>query len=397
MRMTIRLLLLLLLPILPGCKSLVASYERGVLRELSLHSYDEGMRFAEEGNYQIALDRFNRSVTIDPRPASYFQLGRTYEQLGMPEEAAEAYLSALREAPDFQEARFALLALGYQAPGELEIKSDPERLVAFAEELSNEAEIRRLARAEEEAQMTDEERRRLQEQIRMRMALAAEERMPTLNEVQAVLFPAGGESDPVAAGSGSDLAADREIILNTYPYHFANAQRFQRNREYEKAASEYQRALNADPDQIEARLNLGDVMMQLQRYPQALFHYTTALEQFPESPRPLLKLGNYYDTLAQGDLARDYYRRALGKDPTYVEAMNNLAAMEIRERNYEEAIRLLRSLTEISPGYTLAYMNLGIAYENSGNSTAALDAYRSYIDLGGERAAEVRQWVSEME
>jgi tetratricopeptide (TPR) repeat protein len=108
-------------------------------------------------------------------------------------------------------------------------------------------------------------------------------------------------------------------------------------------------------------------------------------------------MGNYYDNNRRPDLARTYYQQALDKDPKYVEALNNLAAIEIRERNFQGAIRYLQQAVQIDPAYPLAYLNLGVAHENSGDREAALAAYRRYVDLGGEQAPEVRTWIAEME
>ncbi len=383
---------------LGGCGLLQSEqFQRAELREFSLHAYDEGLRFSEDGNHQVALDRFVRSSVISPRPAAFFQMGRMYELLGDPEQAAVSYMTALELAPDYQEARFALLALDHPAPGEADIKSDPELFGRFSKELMEEVEMRQIEAAEGGEEMTPEERAELRERISRRMALAAEGRLPTLTEVRGVLFAGPLEGAELPSATDPTFARDREIVLNTYPYHFANGQRFQRNREYEKAASEYQKALQAEPGQMDARLNLGDCMLRLERYQQALFHFTKARDYFPQSASPLLKLGNYYDSLSQTARARDYYRESLGIDPEYIEALNNLAAIEIRGEDYIEAITLLRRVTEIDPTYALAWLNIGVAHENSGNLLDAIEAYKRYVELGGDQAAEVRKWIAELE
>ena len=387
---------MLSLLLIAGCAA-SPRYERGLLRELSLHAYDEGLEFAEQGNYDLALERFTRSGIISPRPASFFQQGRVYEELGDDEEAALSYLKALEGAPDFQEARFAILALGYDPPEESEIRADPGRLSQFADELLREVEFRRLEAEQAEGELTESERRALRERIMARMTLASEQRAPTISEVRALLFPGTGEGQDVPSATDPMYATDREVILNTFPFHFAKGQQFQRSQEYEKAAGEYQLALQVDPDQMEARLNLGDCMLRLERHPQAQFHYATAMEQFPDSSRPLLKMGNYYESLRQQETAREYYERAMARDPDYVEAYNNLAAIEIRDKNYAAAIEILERATGIRPGYALAYLNLGVAHENNNDTAAALEAYRRYVALGGDQAPEIRAWIEELE
>lgn len=371
--------------------------EQAQVRELSLHAYDEGEKFAEQGNYNLALDRFVRSAQISPRPAAQLQSGKMHEQIGEKEEAALAYLEALRLAPDYQEARFALLALGYKPPPTEELVSDPNLLENFAQTLAEEVEARRIEADLKSGELTEEEREARREKIRAKKELAAHDRIPTLAEARAVLFPAGGRPESIPSVADPAFASDRTIILNTYPFHFANGQRMQKRGEFEKAAEEYQQAISADPLQIDARLNLGDVMLRLERFPQAQFHYQTALDQFPDSAKPLLKMGNYFDSLKRPDQARDFYNKAIAKDPKYTEAYNNLAALEIREQKYDQAIVHLTQALQISPDYALAYLNLGVANENTKHKKEAIEAYRKYVELGGERAPEVRKWIAEME
>ncbi len=382
--------------VLTGCATSSRS-EREQLRELSLHAYDEGIRFVEAGNDQLALERFHRSAVIRPNSAAYFRMGRIHEKLGEAEEAAVNYLTALQLAPDFQEARFALLSLGYDPPETAALESDPHLIERFSETLLREVELRRIEKARAEGSLTETEREALRQRVQARLDLASRERLPTLGEVRAVLFPSAGTEEALPSATEPTFASEREIILNTYPYHFANGQRYQRNGELEKAAQEYQLALNADPRQIDARLNLGDVMLRLERYPQAYYHYVTALEEFPDSPRPLLKLGNYYNGLARPDLARDFYQRALRMDERYLEALNNLAVMAMSAQDYDEAIRVLERVVQIDSNYALGYLNLGIAHENAGRTDQALRYYRQYVALGGDRAPEVRRWIAEME
>ncbi len=385
---------------LAGCSgSILVSerHEREELRELALHRYDEGSRFAEAGNTELAMERFNRSVEIRPSPAGYFQVAQTQRRLGDDFAAAPAYAKALQLAPDYQEARLALMELGYTPPDDAAVQADEDALEQFAKQVEVESEARKVEAAKGK-KLTEEQKKALRDRIRARETGSAEHRIPTAAEVRAALFPATVSTEEVMpSATDPTYANDRSIILNTYPYHFSNALRLQKNREFEKAAEEYQLAITLDAAQMDARLNLGDCMLRLERFPQALFHYTRALEQFPDSPKPLLKMGNYNEAIKRTDAARDFYGKARDKDPKYIEPYNNLAAIEIREKNYDKAVELLNQAIQIDPGYSLAYLNLGIAQERKRDKAAALAAYRKYVDLGGEQAAEVRKWIAEME
>lgn len=386
--------LILSLGALAGCgvyPFVPKDYEEAELRNLALNGYDEGTRFAEANNLQIALDRFTRASLISPRPRVFYEMGRLQERLGRKEEATISYARALELAPDYQEARFALVQAEFPPPNEAEMLSDPAIYAAWKLDLETKMQA---AIADAGLDASDDS---VIDEIRRRREQAAEGRVPTASEVRAAIFPAGGEDEELPTASRSEAELNREIILNSYEYHFGNGQRYQKGQEYQKAAEEYRLALAADPSQLEARLNLGDCMLRLERHPQAEFHYLAAIEQFPDSPRPLFKMGNYHETLANPQLAREYYHQSLQRDPDYIESLNNLAALEIRDRNYPGAISLLERVAAIDPDYALAQLNLGVARENSGDTPGALAAYRRYVQLGGEQADQVRLWIQELE
>lgn len=365
-RVVLFLLLVAAVASLGACASDESLREQEEMRRLALLNYDEGMRHAREGNDLLALDYLERSVMMSPRAASHYEVGRIQERLGMPDQAMDAYRAALELAPDHQEARFALLALEHRPP-------------------------------EDRSAELERERAALLRRNQQRMAKAAEDRVPTLGEVHSLIFPGLEEESELPSATDPVFGPNEQMVLGTYAYHLENGRRFERQGNWERAADEYRAAMAADPQQIDARLNLGDMMLRIERHARAYAHYSEAIRRFPGSPKPLLKMGNYYDSLERPDLARDYYSQALFMDPEYAEALNNLAAIEIRNKNFGEAQALLEMAVRAQPGYPLPYLNLGIAQENSGNSAGALASYEKYVELGGDRSEEVKVWIAEME
>jgi tetratricopeptide (TPR) repeat protein len=329
-------------------------------------NYDQAIRHRNEGNDLLALDYFERSALLGPRPATHFEIGRIRERLGEYESAMDAYRAALELAPDYQEARFALLAL--ENSPLLDRSAEDERLRA-----------ERIQRA------------------RARMSDASRSRRPTSGEVRSLIFPGTEAQGELPSAIQPKYEPTRQLVLGTPAYHMEHGRRFEAQGNWQRAADEYRVALNADPGQLEARLSLGDMMLRLERHARAYAHYAEAIRLFPGSPRPLLKMGNYYDALGRTDLARDYYSQALFLDPRFSEALNNLAALEIRAENYGEAVALLEMAVNAQPEFALPYMNLGIARESSGDRAGALEAYRKYVELGGSRSEEVNVWIAEME
>lgn len=349
-----------------ACASDTSVREQEEMRRLALLNYDEGMRHKLEGNDLLALDYFERSVLMSPRAAAYYEVGQIHERLGEYDAAADAYQSALDLAPDHQKAKFALLAVEHRPRPDDSLRREQYRAAV-------------LQRNQE------------------RLGEASEDRVPTLGEVRSLIFPGQEDQEDLPSATDPIYEPNRQLVIGTYAYHLENGQRFERQGNWERAADEYRAALKGNPDRLEARLSLGDMMLRLERHARAYTHFSEAIRRFPGSPQPLLKMGNYYDSLDRPDLARDYYSQALFMDPDYSEALNNLAAIEIRNESFDEAIALLEMAVQARPEYALPYLNLGIARENAGDSAGALEAYQKYVDLEGERAEEVSVWIAEMQ
>lgn len=367
-------------------------------REQAFRLIDEARRLESEGAYLLALERFNRSALVHESPAAWYEMGQQFESLSRLEQAATAYNRALELAPDYQEARLALIALGYMPPD-----GEPSE-----EDLQRAAELARLRRQEvqqfleaAESEATAEARARRQltlEQRRQLLNAAAQQRLPTQAEVEAAIFAPEARPGELPSALDPTYSVYTDIILGTYGYHVRRAQQLRERQEIAAAEQEYLLAIAADPSRIDARLELGDMLLRQEHFERARYHYNRALEDFPDSPRPYHKLGNYFLDLDRVDEARQYYRRALDVDPGFLEAYNNLAVLDMREGKFDSARTLLDEIIAQDPTYANAHLNRGIiASDIDRDRRTALEHFNRYIELGGSRAAEVRGWVRELQ
>jgi tetratricopeptide (TPR) repeat protein len=354
---------------------------------------DEAERLRREGSPLLALERYNRAVLLYDSPRAWFEMGRLYEALDRTEEAATAYRQASGLAPDWRAPRLATLALGFApdpppAPGELDEARQWARLHP----------AQPIPTSWKEFETTSIQRTDRTAAGREAGAQAAARRMPTVAEVRSVLFapPAGEQALPSA--ENPDYPSDQEVILGSYPYHLRKARHFRDRGQWDLAAEEYEQACRIDPAGMEARLELGDLMVRLERPTQARFHYEQAVELFAQSPRPYLKMGNLMLGLGRREQARRYYEQALQRAPEFIEARNNLAVMAMQEDRHDEAVAILDQILEIDPEYANAWLNRGIiAIDIEADRAKALQCWRRYIELGGDRADEVRGWVRDLE
>lgn len=61
--------------------------------------------------------------------------------------------------------------------------------------------------------------------------------------------------------------------------------------------------------------------------------------------------------------------------------LNNMGLCYLRTEKPAEALPLLRKAVEVEPGNSVAWNNLGVALENSGDFDNALEAYRQSVQI----------------
>ena len=74
--------------------------------DAALQNYNLGARYYQNGNYNIAKERLERALELDPKMANaHFTRALTYEHLQIPRLATEHYSAAVRVAPNNYDAR----------------------------------------------------------------------------------------------------------------------------------------------------------------------------------------------------------------------------------------------------------------------------------------------------
>ncbi len=74
--------------------------------DAAIQNFQLGARYYHNGSYQIARERLERALELDPKLAeAHYTLALTYEQLGNPRLAKEHYRQAVRVAPNNYDAR----------------------------------------------------------------------------------------------------------------------------------------------------------------------------------------------------------------------------------------------------------------------------------------------------
>ena len=115
-------------------------------------------------------------------------------------------------------------------------------------------------------------------------------------------------------------------------------------------------------------------------------HYEKAAEQFqqavqlePANERAYSSLADAYQHLNQPDKAEETYKRAIDARPQYWRGYNKLGTFYISEAEYDKAAAMYRRATELDPDSYLALNNLGSALLYGGKDDEATKAFEKSI------------------
>ena len=117
-------------------------------------------------------------------------------------------------------------------------------------------------------------------------------------------------------------------------------------------------------------------------------HYDKAAEQFqqavqldPANDRAYTSLATAYQHLKQPEKAEETYKRAISLRPQYWRGYTFLGSFYINQAEYEKAAGMYRRATEIDPDSYTAFLNLGGALIYEGRDDEAVQALRKSISI----------------
>jgi tetratricopeptide (TPR) repeat protein len=141
---------------------------------------------------------------------------------------------------------------------------------------------------------------------------------------------------------------------------------------YEEALENYQKAIDIDPESVNAWVYLGNTLDNLERYKEALESCQKAIDIDPKSVdawayrgASLRNIGRYEEALTACD-------RALEIDSNNYPALNSKALILSLLENFEKAIAVINEAINLEPQEVLLRANRGIILARAGRYTEAL-------------------------
>jgi tetratricopeptide (TPR) repeat protein len=161
----------------------------------------------------------------------------------------------------------------------------------------------------------------------------------------------------------------------------------------EEAIFHFHRALEMQPQLVDARVNLGILLVRKGMTEEARKQYLTALRYAPEQAEAHFSLGNLY--LREGKLedARRHLTEAVQANPGHAGARTNLGVTLGRQGNIQEAIGELEKAVALKPDSTEARENLAKAYWVAGKGSNALRELAALKKQDPSMAKRLQAWM----
>ena len=107
-------------------------------------------------------------------------------------------------------------------------------------------------------------------------------------------------------------------------------------------------------------------------------------------------LGNARRAAGDQGSAERAYQRALEVDPQHPDALNGLGVLLVQRRAHSEAVELFKRALARDPGFHEARLNLGIAYQEGGDTVRAAETYRQLLTVTPPAGSRERQAAQEL-
>jgi tetratricopeptide (TPR) repeat protein len=138
--------------------------------------------------------------------------------------------------------------------------------------------------------------------------------------------------------------------------------------------------IDSAPQRADKEFEDGMKMMRPGKYPDAVLHFTRALNISGQHAEAYLERGNAHRSLAEPDAALADFQAAADLNPSLTAAHNGIAMIYIERHDSRRAVEELGKSIAIQPNIE-AYYQRGMILESQGEHQKAIDDYDQAIAL----------------
>lgn len=333
------------------------------------------------GRHREALRDFERALVLDPRESrALFHRGELHETLGQLDLASADFARALELDPDSPDPCCALgrvRTIQGDLFGALDVlerglEQNPEhgplykaRGIVFSE-LGRHPEA--IADQNEALELLEDE--------------DGEGYQASILNSRAISLRQSGQIERALADFDRVLALEPQSSLYLFNRGLAHADLDFPSHDLEQARRDFERALELDPDYVDARLELGRLQLWCDEAETALQTFELALSSAPERADLHAARAEALEELGRRELSIQAYGEAIRLDPGEPLYFLSRGQAHEREGATELSIADLTHAIRLSEGtYASAFSSRGVAKYNVGDLQGALADYTRAIEL----------------
>jgi len=159
--------------------------------------------------------------------------------------------------------------------------------------------------------------------------------------------------------AGDPLLAEVHALNRSATYQVQYGAELEKQGKLEESAAAHEKALEIDPQLVQAHINLIELYGRLGQFEKAEEHYRTAIRLNPDSAESFYNYGVLLLSTDKFQLAEDPFRKTIEINPYYSGAHNNLGYLLERRSSFSEAEAEYRKAIENRPADRQAHFNLG--------------------------------------
>ncbi|MCK4677625.1 MAG: tetratricopeptide repeat protein [Bacteroidales bacterium] len=149
-----------------------------------------------------------------------------------------------------------------------------------------------------------------------------------------------------------------------------------------EAINEYKTIISIDPEKYDHLITVGDLYKKLGIFDSALVYYQSYATHFPEDHKSYQNIGDLLMTTGEFAVAKENYEKALLRELGKISIMINLAKVELRTGNFDEALSGYNealSICKSANDKSKVFNALSSYYEITGQSQNSLDYFKKKI------------------
>lgn len=113
--------------------------------------------------------------------------------------------------------------------------------------------------------------------------------------------------------------------------------------------------------------------------PEAIKNFVRAIQINPDNPDAILQLGIAHELCEEYDLALMIYQKLIENSPGFLKAYEHKSTLLMKLDKYDEASEVLHKLIKLNPDYYKAYAGIGVCFDKLGKTNYAQRYYRKFL------------------